>query len=271
MRILLSNDDGVRARGIVLLTNFLAGLGHETTVVAPDRERSGAGHSITTSTLYLDEKTFPEYDARARIFECSGTPADCAALGAGIAAPDAELVLTGINRGPNLGCDVFYSGTVAAAREGYFEGRPAIALSLAVNQGVQEGEEHYGTALHAVQVLLENLDTLFDPPRERGKRAAALLNVNIPNMPLPEVKGFKVTFAGRRRYQDRVQRLQEPGRAAYRLMGAAADQEEAEGSDVRAVNEGFIALTFLQHDTTDYTLNSIAGTGVLPSWPGQKT
>ncbi|MDR2522484.1 MAG: 5'/3'-nucleotidase SurE [Synergistaceae bacterium] len=270
MRILLSNDDGVRARGIVLLANLLAGLGHEMTVVAPDRERSAAGHSITTSTLYLDEKSFPGYDARARTFECSGTPADCAALGVGIAAPDAELVLAGINRGPNLGCDVFYSGTVAAAREGYFEGRPAIALSLAVNRGVQEGEEHYGAALHAVQVLLENLDALFGPPGgpsgERGKRTAALLNVNIPNMPLPEVKGFKVTFAGRRRYQDRVQRLQMLGRTAYRLMGAAADQEEAEGSDVRAVNEGFIALTFLQHDTTDYTLNSTAGMGVLP-WP----
>jgi 5'-nucleotidase len=227
-------------------------LGHEATVVAPDRERSGAGHSITTDTLYLDEKNFPEYDGRVRTFECDGTPADCAALGVGVAAPNAELVLAGINRGANLGRDVFYSGTVAAAREGYFEDRPAVAFSLALNR--REAEERYETALYAAEFLLENLDVLFGPPESR---AAALLNVNVPNRPLSEIKGFKTVFTGRRRYSDRIQRLASGGRVAYRLLGVPADWEEMEGSDVRAVSEGFIALTFLSRDATDYTLNSL--------------
>jgi 5'-nucleotidase len=118
MKILISNDDGIYARGIVLLANRLTELGHGVTVVAPDRERSGAGNSLSLSPLRVRPETFPEYDARVAAFKCSGTPADCALIGLLEVAPDAELLLSGINSGPNLGCDVFYSGTVAAAREG---------------------------------------------------------------------------------------------------------------------------------------------------------
>ncbi|MDR1978866.1 MAG: 5'/3'-nucleotidase SurE [Synergistaceae bacterium] len=264
MKILISNDDGVHAPGIIFMSNRLAELGHAVTVVAPDRERSGAGHSVTTTSLHLKRGTFPGYDPRVRTFKCNGTPADSTLLGLGVAAPDAELVLAGINSGPNMGRDVFYSGTVAAAREGYFENRGAIAMSLAVeyparDEGTRE-EEHYETAVRVSEILVENLNVFFGGFGENGGREAALLNVNVPNLPLSEIQGFKMTFTGRRRYRDRVQRIMTPrGDPCYWIQGAPADSEELEGSDVKAVNDGFVALTFLQYDTTDYGLNDRVG------------
>ncbi|MDR1648633.1 MAG: 5'/3'-nucleotidase SurE [Synergistaceae bacterium] len=258
MKILVSNDDGIYARGVVLLANHLAGLGHEVTVVAPDRERSGAGNSISTSPLRLKPETFPEYDARVTAFKCSGTPADCALIGLEEAAPDAELVLSGINSGPNLGCDVFYSGTVAAAREGYFEGRHSIAVSLNLDAGGSKKQEHYETALLAVEAIVGNLDAVF------GKGGTALLNVNVPNLPSPEVRGFRMSAAGRRRYRNRVQACAAPeGGKIYWVGGTPAIDEEGENSDSRAVNDGFVALTFLMHDTTDYALNGRSGACAL--------
>ena len=247
MKIFISNDDGVHAPGIICMSNRLVRLGHAVTVVAPDRERSGAGHSITTTSLHFKQETFPGYDPRVQTFKCNGTPADCAMLGLETVAADAELVLAGINSGPNLGCDVFYSGTMAAAREGYFENRRSMAVSLVVDG--RSDEKHYETAVHAVEALVDNLEVLF------GSDRAALLNVNVPNVPLSKLKGFKVTCAGRRRYQGRVQTGATPGGTCYWVGGTAVDSEESEDSDVRAVNDGFVALTFLQHDTTDYGLN----------------
>jgi 5'-nucleotidase len=258
MKILVSNDDGIYARGVVLLANRLAGLGHEVTVVAPDRERSGAGNSVSTSPLSLKPEAFPEYDARVTAFKCSGTPADCALIGLEEAASDAELVLSGINNGPNLGCDVFYSGTVAAAREGYFEGRHSIAVSLDLDARLGKRPEHYETALLAVEAVVGNLDAVF------GKGGAALLNVNVPNLPPSEVRGFRVTPAGRRRYRNRVQMCAAPdGGKIYWVGGAPAVDEEEENSDSRAVRDGFVALTFLTHDTTDYALNGRSGACAL--------
>lgn len=245
MKILISNDDGVHAPGIISMSNRLAELGHSVTVVAPDRERSGAGHSITTTSLHLKEKRLPGYDPRVQTVECNGTPADCVMLGLGVVAPGADLVLSGINSGPNLGCDVFYSGTVAAAREGYFGNRRALAVSLVVGD---TDEAHYETGVRAVEGLVAHLEVLF---KFKPAKSAALLNVNVPNLPLSEVKGFKTTFAGRRRYQARVRAES----SHYWVGGAPVDAEEPEGSDVKAVNDGFIALTFLQYDTTDYELN----------------
>jgi 5'-nucleotidase len=175
-------------------------------------------------------------------------------LGLEVVAPDTELVLTGINNGPNMGCDVFYSGTVAAAREGYFGNRRSIAVSLVTDSFPPPQKEHYETAVYAVEALTANLEVFF------GGLTAALLNVNVPNLPLSETKGFKISFAGRRRYQERVQRGSVPGRGpCYWVQGVTMDSEEEEGSDVKAVNDGFIALTFLQHDTTDYELNRRIG------------
>ncbi|MDR2179027.1 MAG: 5'/3'-nucleotidase SurE [Synergistaceae bacterium] len=259
MKIFISNDDGVHAPGIITLSNRLAELGHAVTVVAPDRERSGAGHSITTTSLHLKQETFPGYDPRVRTFKCNGTPADCVTLGIEVVAPDSELVLAGINSGPNLGCDVFYSGTVAAAREGYFENRRSLAVSLVVS-GVSQDDwtraKHYETAVRAVEALMEALVDW----EVLSTGTAVLLNVNVPNIPLSELKGFKITRAGRRRYQDRVRISVSPeGKSSYWIGGASADSEEGEDSDVKAVNDGFVALTFLQHDTTDYGLNGRVG------------
>jgi 5'-nucleotidase len=260
VKILVSNDDGIYARGIVLLANRLAELGHDVTVVAPDRERSGAGNSISTSPLCVKPEAFPEYDARVAAFKCSGTPADCALVGLEEVAPDAELVLSGINSGPNLGCDVFYSGTVAAAREGYFENRRSIAVSLDLDAARCKRQEHYETALLAVDALIGNLDVVFDETSD----GAALLNVNVPNLSPQEIRGFRMTAAGRRRYRNRVQVCTAPeGGKSYWVGGTLAVDEEREDSDTRAVKDGFIALTFLTHDTTNYALNERSGTNIL--------
>lgn len=256
MKILLSNDDGIHDSGIVLMANRLARSGHAVTVVAPDRERSGAGHSITTDhSLFLRGGEYFGYDKAVKTFRCNGTPADCVMLGANVAEPGAELVLTGINSGPNLGCDVFYSGTAAAAREGYFENRRAVAVSLCIESS--EEEMHYETALAAVEALVANLNIFF-------VKTPALLNMNVPNIPLSELKGFRITSAGRRRYRDRVQCSPAPdGEACYWVRGFPAVEEERQDSDVIAVNEGFVALTFLQYDTTDYELNKHVDAGAL--------
>ena len=260
MKILLSNDDGIYASGIVLMANRLAELGHEISVVAPDCERSGAGHSISTNSLQLDQGVFPGYLPQVRTFKCNGTPADCVMLGVEIATPDAELVLAGINSGPNLGCDVFYSGTVAAAREGYFENRRSVAVSLALDFSDKTGgKQHYETAVYAVEQIVANLELFFGE-----NTTAALLNMNIPNRPISELEGFKMTFAGRRRYRNRIQSCKAPRDGlCYWVRGYPADDEELEGSDVKAVNDGFVALTFLRHDTTDYDLNASVDSHLL--------
>ncbi len=255
MKILLSNDDGVYDRGIVLMANRLAGLGYSVTVVAPDRERSGAGHAISPHSLHIHKVDFSGYGESVRVFKCNGTPADCVMLGLNVVAPDTELVLTGINSGPNLGCDVFYSGTAAAAREGYFENRRSVAVSLCMSSSPETA--HYETALAAVESLVADVDVLFGD-------APAFLNMNVPNIPPSEVKGFRMTFAGRRRYRDRVQVTPDPdGGKCYWVAGTPADDEERDGSDVTAVNEGFVALTFLKCDTTDYDLNGRIDFGEL--------
>ncbi|MDR1377795.1 MAG: 5'/3'-nucleotidase SurE [Synergistaceae bacterium] len=247
MNLLLSNDDGVHAPGIIALANRLAELGHTVTVVAPDRERSGVGHALTTTSLHLKSGPFPSYDDRVKTFKCNGTPADCVMLGVEIVVPEAELVLSGINDGPNMGNDVFYSGTVAAAREGHFENRWALAASL-----VSKRNEtlHYKTAVYAVETLLANLNILFE-----GEKHPSLLNVNIPNVPLVELRGFKMASAGCRRYRDRIQTAETPWGRTYWIQGIPYG-EEPENSDVRVVAEGFVALTYLHYDTTDYSLNA---------------
>jgi 5'-nucleotidase len=247
MNLLLSNDDGVHAPGIVIVANRLAELGHAVTVVAPDRERSGVGHAITTTSLHLTSRSFPEYDHRVRTFRCNGTPADCVMLGVEVVAQETELVLSGINDGPNMGSDVFYSGTVAAAREGYFENRRALAVSL-----VSERSEtlRYETAVYVVEVLVAAPDLFFGE-----EKRPALLNVNVPNLPLSELRGFKTASAGCRRYRDRIRTTESPRGRAYWIQGVPSGGEP-EDSDVKVVAGGFAALTYLHHDTTDYDLNA---------------
>jgi 5'-nucleotidase len=247
MNLLLSNDDGVHAPGIIAMANRMAELGHAVTVVAPDRERSGVGHAITTSSLHLKNEFFPGYDDRVKTFRCNGTPADCVMLGVEVVAPEAELVLSGINDGPNMGSDVFYSGTVAAAREGHFENRRALAASL-----VSKRNEtlHYETAVYVVETLVANLNLFFNKESH-----PAFLNVNIPNVPLSELQGFKMASAGCRRYRDRIRTAETPRGRTYWIQGVPYG-DEPEDSDVKVVAGGFVALTYLHYDTTDYDLNA---------------
>ena len=253
MKILLSNDDGLYAPGIVLLANRLAEIGHCVVVVAPDRERSGAGHSITTEhPLYLRKTSVSGYSKNVETYKSNGTPSDCVMLGLYRVLSDADLVLAGINSGPNLGCDVFYSGTAAAAREAAFEKRRAMALSLCLSSKTKE--EHYETAVAVSEILVAGAEDLFEEGRE------TFLNVNIPNIPLERLKGFRSTFTGRRRYRDRVLDCASPGRdKMYWLRGTPQEEEELEGSDVKAVMNDFVALSFLQYDTTDYKQNEHLG------------
>ncbi|GHS88126.1 5'-nucleotidase SurE [Synergistales bacterium] len=253
MKILISNDDGIYARGVVEAANRLVELGHSVTVVAPDRERSGAGQSIDTSMLRVKGGRFPGFDERVRAFKCTGTPSDCVTLGLEKIFPEAEMVLSGVNNGPNLGCDVYYSGTVGAAREGYFGDRFSVALSLDVSEEQRSmDDERYETALYVIEWVLDNIDILSGGETNKG----ALLNINIPNVPLRDIKGFRMAAAGRRRYRDRVSEYHAPGGLGYWIRGLPVDEEEHEGSDVRAVRDGYVALSFLRHDTTDHERNS---------------
>ncbi|GHV38508.1 5'-nucleotidase SurE [Synergistales bacterium] len=252
MKILISNDDGIYANGVVRAANRLVELGHSVTVVAPDRERSGAGQSIDTSMLRVKGGRFPGFDERVRAFKCTGTPSDCVTLGLEKIFPEAEIVLSGVNNGPNLGCDVYYSGTVGAAREGYFGDRFSVAISLDVSEEQRSmDDERYETALYVIEWVLSNLDILSGGDMKKG----ALLNVNIPNIPLQDIKGFRVTAAGRRRYRDRVSEYSTPAGIGYWIHGKPVDDEERADSDIRAVKDGYVALSFLRHDTTDHERN----------------
>ncbi|GHS98130.1 5'-nucleotidase SurE [Synergistales bacterium] len=256
MKILISNDDGIYARGVVKAANRLAELGHSVTVVAPDRERSGAGQSIETSMLRVRGGRYPGFDDRVKAFKCTGTPSDCVTLGLEKIFPEAEIVLSGVNNGSNLGCDVYHSGTVGAAREGYFEDKFSVAVSLDVSEEQRSvGDERYETALYAIEWVLNNIDILSGGDMKKG----ALLNVNIPNIPLEDIKGFRVTRTGRRRYRNRVSEYVTPGGLGYWIYGSPADDEEHADSDVRAVKDGYVALSFLRHDTTDYERNESVG------------
>lgn len=244
MRILLTNDDGVHADGLFALKRALSGVG-EVTVVAPERQQSATGHAITLhKPLRLSPVTLRD---GSPALASSGTPSDCAALGIlEVMGGDVDLVVSGINHGPNLGWDVHYSGTVSAAIEACIIGKPAVALSVAS----WEKDVHWEAAASCAARLAVWLQTHPLPP-------STILNVNAPNLPASEVKGSRVTAQGRRQYVDRIEKRADPvGRPYYWLGGSLADearQSEA-GSDVRAVADGFLSITPIHLDLTAYAL-----------------
>lgn len=244
MRVLVSNDDGVFAPGIVSLVRMLDSKGHSPCVVAPDRERSSVGHSITlTRPLRLWSIEGGGYPERVDVHACEGTPSDCVVLGLEAVAPDSEMVISGINRGPNLADDLTYSGTVSAAMEGHFLGRPSIAISLNCYPG--DEIEHYETAAGAIVSILMRL-------REFQFPNGILLNVNVPNIPPTCVKGFRVTRKGVRIYREKVTSLKDPKGRSYYWISGRPDDVMDEGSDVRAVSEGYVSITPIHMDMTHY-------------------
>ena len=244
MKILLSNDDGVHAPGLQALAEALADLG-ELQVVAPDRNRSGASNSLT-----LDRPLEPHYHHNGFI-SLNGTPTDCVHMGAsGIFDMMPDLVVSGINAGANMGDDVIYSGTVAAAMEGRHLRLPPIAVSTA-----SWHPENYQTAAQVVKELIPQLHQLNVAPR-------TVLNINVPDLPLDQLKGIHVTRLGHRELADKPVAAADPrGKVRYWLSGVGEVADREPGTDFFAVDEGFVSITPLQIDMTQY-----AGMDSLASW-----
>lgn len=244
MRILVTNDDGVHADGLFALYQALSEVG-EVTVVAPERQQSATGHAITLhKPLRLSAVTLRD---GTPAFASNGTPSDCAALGI-LEAMDGnvDLVVSGINHGPNLGWDVHYSGTVSAAIEAAMVGKPSLAVSVAS----WDPDIHWEPVAKFAAQVAKRLRTQPLPPH-------SILNINAPNLPQSELTGVAVTTQGRRQYVDRLEKRLDPvGRPYYWLGGSLAEEAAAAepGSDVRAVADGKISLTPLHLDLTAYSL-----------------
>ena len=230
VKVLLSNDDGVRADGIIALQNELSSK-YQVTTVAPLEERSTTGHSVSLDKPLRIEKM------SENIYGCSGFPGDCVlvALGHLMKKNRPDVVVSGINRGANLGQDLYYSGTVAAAREAAFHQVPSIAMSLVLKSAL--GEQHYKSAAMVADWLIENKIYECIPK-------LSLINVNVPNLPLNEIKGMKVTEIGFRQYSDEVnERIDSRGRPYYWIVGLLQGHYPNPKSDCIAVEEGYIAVT----------------------------
>ncbi len=232
MHILISNDDGFEAPGIAALAAGLESLA-QITVVAPERDRSGASNSLTLE-LPIRART-----AANGFIRVDGTPTDCVHLAiTGLLKTEPDMVVSGINAGANMGDDVLYSGTVAAAMEGRFLGLPAIAISLA------GGTEHFQTAAKVAQTLITQLQS--DPlPQD------TILNINVPDLPWDQLKGFKATRLGHRHKAEPVICDRDPrGREIYWVGPPGAEQDAGPGTDFYTVRNGYVSVTPIQVDLT---------------------
>ncbi|MEO8605874.1 MAG: 5'/3'-nucleotidase SurE [bacterium] len=249
MRILISNDDGIRAAGIRALEAALAPLG-DVWVVAPDREQSAASHSLS---LYRPLRV-EQLDERH--FAVDGTPTDSVNLAInGIMKPKPDLVVSGINHGGNLGDDVTYSGTVSAAMEGTLLGIPSIAVSLVSRQATDFAP------------AAEFAARLVGVVCQRGLPRDTLLNVNVPALPADQLLGFRITRQGKRRYGDAiVEHLDPRGRKYYWIGGEDLGFVPDEGTDCSTVASGYISVTPLHLDLTNHASIAALTEMTLP-WP----
>jgi 5'-nucleotidase len=236
MRILISNDDGYLAPGLAVLAEALQQHA-EVTVVAPDRNRSGASNSLTL-TVPLRVKQAP-----SGFYYVDGTPTDCVHIAiTGLMDDEPDMVIAGINEGGNLGDDVLYSGTVAAATEGRFLGYPAIAVSLV---GASRG--HYETAAAAVVRILKRMEIEPLP-------SDSILNINVPDVPYAEISGYCATRLGHRHKSEPVLRTEDPvGREIFWVGPAGPEQDAGPGTDFHAVRHGMVSVTPLQIDLTRHS------------------
>jgi 5'-nucleotidase len=235
MHILLSNDDGYSAPGLIALANAIREHA-DITVVAPERNRSGASNSLT-----LDRPLHATLTAEGFI-KVDGTPTDCVHLAiTGLLEREPDMVFAGINHGANLGDDVIYSGTVAAATEGRFLGLPAVAISL-----TGTNPTHFEAA---AQIAVR----LFQHIRRHPLPADTILNVNVPDLPLADIKGFQATRLGQRHKAEPVVRGRDPrGREIFWVGAAGPEQDAGPGTDFHAIREGYVSATPLQIDLTRY-------------------
>ena len=235
MRILLSNDDGYFAPGLACLAETLSSLA-DITVVAPERDRSGASNSLTL------DRPLSLRRAHSGFYYVNGTPTDCVHLAVtGMLDHLPDMVISGINHGANMGDDTIYSGTVAAATEGYLLGIPSIAVSL-----VSKGGGNFETAARVVaEIVKRHQDQPFTNP--------VLLNVNVPDLPYEQIQGREVTRLGRRHKAEPVVKSENPrGETVYWVGAAGAAQDAGAGTDFGAVARGMVSVTPLQIDLTHY-------------------
>jgi 5'-nucleotidase len=237
MKILLSNDDGILARGLGVLERACEPLG-ELHVVAPDREQSATSHSLT-----LHHPLRPVRLGERR-WQVDGTPTDSVLLGVGVLMPEKpDFVISGINHGPNMGEDVLYSGTVAAAMEGLALGIPSIAVSFGGN--ALRADALLDSQVGVLRTLLRHLTSLAAFPTD------TLLNVNLPPLPAEQIKGVKLTRLGRRVFSDSITRMQDPwGREIFWIGGGSVEWSGPDDSDFATVAAGYISVTPLHLDLT---------------------
>ncbi len=242
MRILLSNDDGYLAEGIQVLSDTLSQIG-ELTVVAPDRNRSAASNSLTLSRPIRAHKIADGF------YKVDGTPTDCVHLGiTGLLQEDPDIVVSGINSGANLGDDVIYSGTVAAATEGRFMGFPGLAVSLA-------GTVHYASAAKAVEQIIQQL-------ANKPLADDCILNINVPDLVWEDIKGIKATRLGSREKAEPIIQQHDPyGSPVYWVGRAGNPVQNQAGTDFEAIHQGYISVTPLHIDMTRH-----AGIMPLQQW-----
>lgn len=235
MKLMLSNDDGVHAPGLRTLAQALTAAGHAVLVVAPDRDRSGASNSLT-----LDRPLHPLHLDNGFI-SINGTPTDCVHLGINALYRDqCERVIAGINSGANLGDDVLYSGTVAAATEGRFLDKTPIAVSLC-------GRRHFDTAARVLLELLPKLEALKLPPN-------SVININVPDRPYDELTGIEVTRLGHRQRSDNPVLTTNPrGKECYWISAAGDVADAGPGTDFHAVEQGRVSVTPIQMDMTRHS------------------
>lgn len=235
MKILLSNDDGYLAPGLEVMAQSLSQIG-QLTIVVPDRNRSAASNSLTLNRPLNAQVVSDGF------YKVDGTPTDCVHLAiTGILDSEPDIVISGPNDGPNMGDDVLYSGTVAAATEGRFLGLPAIAVSMGSFEPV-----HYETACWAIEKILNRL-------KQHPLKDDTILNVNVPDLPIEDIRGFQGTRLGNRHKSEGVIRQKNPrGETIYWVGPPGEAQDAGEGTDFFAVNQGFISVTPLQIDLTRY-------------------
>ena len=246
IRILVSNDDGIYAEGIRALADALRPLAH-VTVVAPDRNRSGASNSLSLSRPVRLKTIAPD------CISVEGTPTDCVHIAiTGLLDVLPDMVLSGINAGGNLGDDVWYSGTVAAAMEGRFLGLPAIAFSL-----VGDDQKHFATAAQVAVVLFNYL-------LHHKLPASTILNVNIPDVPYDELQGFEITRLGTRHCAEPTIKSTDPrGQPIYWIGLTGKEEDAGPGTDFHAIKQHKVSVTPLRLDLTHYEAFD-----ALASWVG---
>ena len=239
MHILVSNDDGVYAPGIRVLAEYLMAAGHRCTVVAPDRNRSGASNSLTL------DRPLDAIKHSSGFFGVDGTPTDCVHLGVSGIFSDGDIpdiVVSGINAGANLGDDVVYSGTVAAATEGRHLEYPPIAVSVA-----NYHPKHYETAAKVVVDMVANIKALNVAPR-------TVINVNVPDCPIEELAGAQICRLGHRSAGEKPIATVDPrGRTRYWIAPVGKAEDRFEGTDFFAIEGNYVAVTPLQLDMTRYS------------------